>query len=139
MIFRQYNRGLSDTEVLQNYNASIGKTTAPGFAALTDYGDRSFVAFNSSEINKIDFNYVLQTDETTLRKSADGSLTFIKWSGSTPNFIQNLTTKQSITTYAQISSDVNSGWSESNAPDPNPYPYPSYFYLNSTENEAIDW
>jgi hypothetical protein len=50
-----------------------------------------------------------------------------------------LTTKQSITTYAQISSDVNSGWSESNAPDPNPYPYPSYFYLNSTENDAIEW
>jgi hypothetical protein len=55
------------------------------------------------------------------------------------NFIQNLTTKQSVTTYAQISSDVNSGWSESNAPDPNPYPEPSYFYLNSTENETIDW
>ena len=140
MIFRQYNKGLSDTEILQNYNASIGKTTASSFVALTEvnYDNRSFVAFNSSEINKIDFNYVLQTDETTLRKSTDGSLTFVKWSGSSPSFIQNLTTKQSITSYAQISSDVNSsGWSESNAPDPNPYP--SYFYLNSTENEAIDW
>jgi hypothetical protein len=84
------------------------------------YANRSFVAFNSSEINKIDFNYILETDETTLRKSADGSLTFVKWTGSTPSFIQNLTTKQNTSGYNQLSSDINSsGWSESSAQECN--------------------
>ena len=137
MIFRQYNRGLSDTEVLQNYNASISKTTQTNFASLVeDYGDRSFVTFNSSEINKIDFNYVAQTDETTLRKSVDGSLTFVKWTGSPPNFIQDLTTKQSVVSYTQISSDTNnSSWIVSDAP--NPYP-DNLSFLNSTD-QILEW
>jgi hypothetical protein len=142
MSFRQYNRGLSASEVLQNYNASVGKTTPASFVALTDpYDDRSFVAFNTSEIDKIDFNYVLETDTTTLRKSEDGSLTFVKWTGSTPSFVGDLTTKQSIVSYTQISSDVNnSTWNgqttENESP---PYPY-SYFYLmGDQEDLTMEW
>ena len=137
MIFRQYDRGLSNTEVLQNYNASIGKTKQTNFASLAeDYSDRSFVTLNSSEINKIDFNYILQTDETTLRKSADGSLTFIKWTGAAPSFTQDLTTKQNVVSYTQISSDTNnSSWIVSDAP--NPYP-DNLSFLNSTD-EILEW
>jgi hypothetical protein len=138
MSFRQYNRGLIASEVLQNYNASIGKTTQTGFVSLAaDYSDRSFVTFNTSEINKINFNYVLQTDETTLRKSQDGSLVFVKWTGSVPSFVNTINSKQSIVGYNQISSDIGgSTWVAQTSLEPSPYPY---FYLNSTENETIDW
>jgi hypothetical protein len=199
MIFRQYNRGLSPSEVLQNYNASVGKTTSTGFTALTDscgscsynynhslnewqyssdsctsncscptenyvnsnnsplgcageadytscevpcesnpYINRSFVSFNTSEINKIDFNYVLQTDASTLRTSEDGSLTFVKWTGSTPSFIGDLTTKQSIVGYNQVTADLNnsSSWSVS---EDTPTPYLYLNLLSDQENSIIEW
>jgi hypothetical protein len=138
MSFRQYNRGLSASEVLQNYNISVGKTIQTGFVSLADeYSDRSFVTFNTSEINKIDFNYVLQTDETTLRKNQDGSLVFVKWTGSTPSFVNTINSKQSIVGYDQISSDIGgSTWGAQTSLEPSPYPY---FYFNSTENEVLEW
>ena len=140
MSFRQYNRGLSAAEVLQNYNASIGKTIQVGLVSLTEeYSDRSFVTFETSEINEIDFDYVLQTDATTLRKSVDESLVFVKWIGSTPSFVANIDSKQSIIGYTQISSDVGgSTWGAQDSFEPPP-PYP-YFYFNSANAEQImEW
>ena len=38
-----------------------------------------YVIFNVSELDKIDFDQVLETSLETIRKSVDGTLTFIKY------------------------------------------------------------
>jgi hypothetical protein len=43
------------------------------------YESRNFIIFSVEEINKIDFNSVLETSPDTLRRSADGTKTFVKW------------------------------------------------------------
>jgi len=58
---------------------------------------------NVSEVSKIDFNQVEETDANTIRKSIDGTKTFIKYeSGSNPTFLNSLTTKEGPYTYPQM-------------------------------------
>ena len=38
-----------------------------------------YVIFNVSELDKIDFNQVFETSIETVRKSVDGTLTFVKY------------------------------------------------------------
>lgn len=64
--------------------------------------DRQYVIFNVSEINKIDFNQVMETSAETLRKSVDETKTFVKWEGAEPTFISELTTKEGPYTYEEI-------------------------------------
>ncbi len=67
------------------------------------YEQRNFAIFSVDEVNKIDFNEVLETNETTLRKSVDGTKTFVKWDGeTTPPSIQALTTIEGYYTYEEI-------------------------------------
>lgn len=49
------------------------------------YSRREYVIFPVSEISKIDFNLVLENSAETLRRSVDGTKTFIKWNGSLGN------------------------------------------------------
>lgn len=71
--------------------------------------DRTFVIFNVSEINLIDFSQVLETSADTLRKSVDETLTFVKWDGATvPACVESLTTKGDYLTYSEML-DVLSG------------------------------
>jgi hypothetical protein len=57
--------------------------------------DRKYIIFNVSEIEKIDFSQVLETSQETLRKSVDGTLTFVKYeSNVVPECIESLETKQ---------------------------------------------
>lgn len=70
---------------------------------LNDYEDRSFVIFNVSELNLVNFNEVLQTDADTVRRSLDQTKTFIKWDGTNiPDFINDLTTKEGPYTYDEM-------------------------------------
>lgn len=71
------------------------------------YTNRSFLIFNVNELDKIDFNQVLESSIDTLRKSVDGTKTFIKWQGETPTFIPELTTKEGPYTYEQIINILN--------------------------------
>jgi hypothetical protein len=67
------------------------------------YDERNFLIFNVSEINKINFNDVLETSATTLRRSVDGTKTLIKWDGNEePEFIATMTTKEGPYTYDEI-------------------------------------
>lgn len=67
------------------------------------YNNRNFMIFNVSELNLIDFNEVLETSSETVRKSVDGTKTFVKWDGDTiPLSIQNLTTKEGPYSYQEI-------------------------------------
>jgi hypothetical protein len=52
------------------------------------------VIFSVSEIDKINWGEVHEGSPSDLRKSVDGTKTFVKWEGNTPLFVENLTTKE---------------------------------------------
>jgi hypothetical protein len=66
------------------------------------YETRQYVIFNVSELNKIDFNQVLETSADTVRKSVDGTKTFVKWEGEVPSSVLTLTTKGNYLTHEEI-------------------------------------
>ena len=53
-----------------------------------EYENREFMIFSVNELDKIDFTQVLETSADTVRRSVDGTKTFIKWEGSTPSSIK---------------------------------------------------
>jgi hypothetical protein len=67
-----------------------------------EYTERNFMIFNVSELNNIDFNEVLETSSDTVRKSIDLTKTFVKWEGTIPTCVSNLTTKEGPYTYSEI-------------------------------------
>jgi hypothetical protein len=70
---------------------------------MEPYENREFKIFNTSELNKINFNEVLETSEKTVRKSVDETKTFVKWDGSEiPPSVQSLTTSEGPYTYSEI-------------------------------------
>jgi hypothetical protein len=59
--------------------------------------------FNVSEINKINFDEVLESSAQWLRKSVNNQKTLIKWDGdTTPSSVQTLTTSEGPYTYDEI-------------------------------------
>lgn len=70
--------------------------------------NRTYLIFNVSEINLIDFSQVLETSADTLRRSLDGQKTFVKWDGESPSFIDSLTTKEGTYSNSEIL-DILSG------------------------------
>ena len=74
-----------------------------------DYTDRNFMIFNVSEIDKIDFNEVLETSTFLLRKSVNNQKTLVKWDGNIiPSSVQTLTTSEGPYTYGEIVVILNS-------------------------------
>ena len=69
---------------------------------LQDYENRKFMIFSVSELGQIDFTQVQETAEGTVRKSVDGTKTFVKWDGEMPECVSNLTTKEGPYTYEEI-------------------------------------
>ena len=67
-----------------------------------DYPNREFMIFNVSELPLIDFNQVHETSQDTVRRSVDGTLTFVKWDGAVPSSIAALTTTEGPYTYDEI-------------------------------------
>ena len=85
-------------------------------ADLQEYDNRRFMIFNVSELNQIDFNTVLETSSDTVRKSVDETKTFVKWDGTIPTCVSNLTTKEGPYTYEEILTILSTPeWT-----DPNP-------------------
>ena len=66
------------------------------------YEHRNFMIFNVSELNTIDFTQVLETSQDTVRRSVDGTRTFVKWNGDTPSSVAALTTKEGPYNYEEI-------------------------------------
>jgi hypothetical protein len=58
--------------------------------------------FNVSELEQIDFTQVKETAIDTVRKSVDGTKTFVKWDGEIPQCVSALTTKEGPYTYEEI-------------------------------------
>ena len=68
-----------------------------------EYDYRTFMIFSVDELDQIDFTQVCETSEDTVRKSVDGTKTFVKWDGETiPTCVENLTTKEGPYTYEEI-------------------------------------
>ena len=64
--------------------------------------DITYVIFDSSEVDKIDFNTVLIDSAETLRYNNPGTKTFVKWTGPTPDCVVSLTTKGPYLTNEEI-------------------------------------
>ena len=58
-----------------------------------EYNLRQYAIFNTSELNNIDFNQVLETSAETVRRSIDETKTFVKWNGDIPECIENIVNK----------------------------------------------
>jgi hypothetical protein len=67
------------------------------------YSNREFMIFSVTELDSVDFTQVLETSIDTVRKSVDGTKTFVKWNGETiPSSVDALTTKEGPYTYEEI-------------------------------------
>ena len=66
------------------------------------YDTRLYMIFNVSELSQIDFNQVLETSNTTVRKSVDETKTFVKWDGDIPSCVNSLTTKEGPYTHDEM-------------------------------------
>ena len=72
------------------------------------YDQRQFAIFLVSELNLINFDEVLETSAETVRKSIDGTKTFVKWDGETmPPSVEALTTLEGPYTYEEILDILN--------------------------------
>lgn len=69
---------------------------------MGDYTNRRFVIFNVSELGSVDFSQVYETSESSVRKSVDGTKTFVKYDIPQPSSVQSLTTKSQEYTYQEI-------------------------------------
>lgn len=67
------------------------------------YENRQFAIFSTTELNQINFDEVLETNETTVRKNVAGDKTFVKWDSITPPpSVEALTTIEGYYTYSEI-------------------------------------
>lgn len=84
-----------------------------------EYSNREFMIFSTAELPQIDFTQVLETSADTVRKSVDGSKTFVKWDDdATPSSVEALITKEGPYTYEQMLAILATAeWT-----DPNPMP-----------------
>lgn len=64
--------------------------------------DRRYVIFDSTEINKINFLQVMETSADTLRKSVDGTKTFVKYEGIMPTSVNAIHSKSQEYTHSEI-------------------------------------
>ena len=83
-----------------------------------EYANRKFVIFEVTELPLIDFTQVYETSIDTVRKSVDGTQTFVKYDIPEPSSVAALTTKSIEYTYDEILTILATPeWT-----DPNPFP-----------------
>lgn len=51
------------------------------------YNNRTYVIINTSSVDSVDFNKVIENASDPLRYSVDGTKTFVKFEGDTPSFL----------------------------------------------------
>lgn len=64
--------------------------------------NNTYMIFNVSELEQIDFEQVKETSIDTVRKSIDQTKTFVKWEDEIPQCVVDLTTKEGPYTYEEI-------------------------------------
>ena len=63
---------------------------------------RQYIIFATSELDKINFDEVIETSADTVRRSIDGLKTFVKYTGDMPTSVASLTTKEGPYTQEQM-------------------------------------
>lgn len=53
--------------------------------------DRKYVILNWDEIDSVDFDQVMETEASKVRKSVDGTKFFVKFEGDVPSFLEGKT------------------------------------------------
>ena len=71
------------------------------------YENNKYLIFSVDELTLINFDEVLETSINTVRKSVDGTKTFVNWVGDAPSFVDNLTTKEGPYSYDEIIEILN--------------------------------
>jgi hypothetical protein len=71
------------------------------------YENNKYLIFSVDELALINFDEVLETSIDTVRKSVDGTKTFINWVGDTPSFVDTINTKEGTYTYGEIVEILN--------------------------------
>ncbi len=66
------------------------------------FENRHYVIFDVTELAQIDFDQVLETSAETVRRSVDGTKTFVKYEGDIPASVTALTTKSDPYTHEEI-------------------------------------
>jgi hypothetical protein len=66
------------------------------------YDTRRYMIFPFSQINLINFDEVFETSTETVRLSVDGTKTFVKWDGETPQCVLLLTNTEGPYTHEEI-------------------------------------
>ena len=56
-----------------------------------NYENRQYLIFPVTELHRVNFDEVLETSIETVRKSIDGTKTFVKWDGDMPSSVQSIT------------------------------------------------
>jgi hypothetical protein len=60
---------------------------------MLEQNNLTYVIFDASELDTINFNQVEQTSAETCRLSIDKTKTLVKWSGAVPSSVEPLATK----------------------------------------------
>ena len=77
---------------------------------------RTYLVIKTSELGTVDFSQVLETSTNTVRRSLDGTKTFIKWEGDQPAFVSNLTGTEGPYTNAELRAILDTDvWTEPDA------------------------
>lgn len=66
------------------------------------YSTRHYIIFPTSELSKIDFTQVLETSQTTVRKSLNQLKTFVTWVDAQPSCISTLVGTEGPYTHDEI-------------------------------------
>lgn len=66
------------------------------------YENRRYLIIPTSILGDINFNEVQETSTETVRKSVDGTKTFVKWDGKQPSFLSQLTNTEGPYTHEEI-------------------------------------
>ena len=62
----------------------------------------TYIIINMTEIGLVDFNEVLETSQSTIRISVDGTQTVLKWNSSEPSFVASLSSYDGPYTHSEI-------------------------------------
>jgi hypothetical protein len=77
------------------------------------YENRKYLIFPTLELSKVDFSQVGETSAETVRKSVDGTKTFVKWEGEDPDFISQLKNTEGPYTHEEILNTLsNDEWTQ---------------------------
>jgi hypothetical protein len=81
-----------------------------------NYENRQFMILNTSELSNVDFTQILENSENSVRKSIDGTKTFVKWDGNEiPTSVNNLTSKEGPYNYSEMKEILDGiDWSNPN-------------------------